>query len=175
MSDFLLIGRKFQFGWRHIVTIICFSLAFFIPNFSADPKINFVLTNLCDYNDILIAPFFFTGLYLHSHDISTLSWIYSLYPRFWDDLVKSSFPLFLCHWPIMLMVSYATDTLALDKPMSVIFICTVCVLGSSFVDNYIVLAFEDYFVDIIKPSISKLKYLFTPKCSGIWIFRWSSS
>lgn len=136
-------------------TLCAVSLAFFIAPFSSKDRVSFIFANLCDYGDLLVAPFLIFGLYLHSHDFSTLSYIYSLFPRFWADLVRLSFPAFLFHWPIMIcLIIFSRDSLQFDKPMDVVFISGLAVLISAFVDSYVVLAMEDGFLEFVKPRLN---------------------
>lgn len=131
------------------------SLAFFIGPFSSNDRVSYFFANMCDYGDLLVAPFLIIGLYLHSHDFSTLSFLYSRFPRFWADLVRMSFPAFLFHWPIMIcLIIFSRDSLRFDKPMDVVFISGMAVLLSVFVDSYVVLAFEDDFLAVVKPRLS---------------------
>jgi hypothetical protein len=130
------------------------SVAFFIAPFSKNTKVNFMFANLCDYGDLLICPILICSLYVLSHDFSTLSYIYSLYPRFWNDAARTSFPAFLFHWPIMLsLVTVSKGVLQFDNALDVIYISCVSVLFALLVDSYVVLALEDSFIDLIKPKL----------------------
>lgn len=138
-------------------TVVTVSLAFFIGPFSSQKRVAYFFSNLCDYGDLLVAPFLLFGLYLYSHDFSSLSYLYSMFPRFWADLTRMSFPAFLFHWPLMISLIIASqDSLLFSKPMDVVYISGMCVLLSAFIDSYVVLALEDSFLGMIKPRLAKL-------------------
>lgn len=138
-----------------IVTIMALSAAFFIPYFTEDRRLRYLFANLCDYGDLIVCPLLLVGLYLHSHDVSTISYIYDLIPRFWNDSTRASFPAFLFHWPIMLsLVIMCEDVLTFESAADVVFICSVCVLFSILIDSYVVLSLEDQFVDAVKPRLA---------------------
>jgi hypothetical protein len=151
-----------------ICSLIVVSLAFFIPPFSSNERVSFMFANLCDYGDLLVTPFLIFGLYLHSHDFSTLSYIYSKFPRFWADLVRLSFPAFLFHWPIMIcLIIFSRSSLQFDKPMDEVYICGTTVLLCAFVDSYIVLALEDRFIDFVKPRLVDIMKRLNPAVDAV--------
>lgn len=55
---------------------------------------------LCAYMDLLAMPAILVGVYMYSHDKSTLTWLYLQYPKLFDQGLALCYPLYLMHWPV---------------------------------------------------------------------------
>lgn len=135
--------------WRatDLITFLTFSTCFFPSAYFLVPsdsnQLEFMLNALFSIGDILVWPLFLVGIYLHSHDISTFSWINQFYPKLFNDGQNISYPLYLMHWPIILLLKQSK---ALDEynPVSVIVAYATCLVTALFVDRYVIAPVEIY-------------------------------
>lgn len=113
---------------------------------------------LCAYTDMLVMPLLLLAVYLYSHDKSTLTWIYLQHPKLFDDGLSVSYPLFLMHWPVMLMLQDSAVFIT-NRAVSVIMIFATCILVAVFMDSYVVMPLEEKiiaYVDPPKPKVIKV-------------------
>jgi len=144
--------------WRatDLCTLACISLSFFVlcpPVFTeefAESLTGWYVNCLTQYSDLITWPLTLTAVYLYSHDFSTLTWVYFQYPRIFDDGFQFSYPLFLIHWPVILMLQYSgaiTDDLA----VSVVIVFGVALITSMFIDSYFIGPLEEIIIAYVDP------------------------
>merc|ERR1719330_1595867 len=72
------------------------------------PMINHAYWNpLVSLSDILVAPFLIMAVYLYQFDENTLVWLYEVYAGFgdlFDFMLTLSYPMYLVHWPFILIL-----------------------------------------------------------------------
>lgn len=124
--------------------------------FVAESKAEYLFGSLCAFSQFLVWPMMLIGVYLYSHDQSTLTWIYTCYPSLFEAGVGASFPLFLTHWPILLILQ-KTKTFSTTSGVSVIMIFCTCLATSLIYDNFIIQPLEERIVTYFNAPTKKAK------------------
>ena len=122
--------------------------------FVNESKGEYIFGSLCAFSQFLVWPMMLMAVYLYSHDQSTLTWIYTCYPSFFEAGVAASFPLFLTHWPILLIIQ-KTKTFDTTSGVSVIMLFCVCLSTSLVYDNFVISPLEERIVTYFNAPVKK--------------------
>jgi hypothetical protein len=135
-------------------------------NFKNESKAEFLFGSLCGFSNFMVWPLMMIAVYLYSHDQSTLTWLYLQYPKLFDAGLAVSYPLFLTHWPILLILQ---KTKVFDKHsgVSVIMIFSVVVLNAIVYDHFVIQPLEENIVLYFNPPVERPPAAVVPRKSAV--------
>ena len=125
-----------------LVSIICVCMTLFIP--MLDHKYWNPLVSL---SDIFVAPFIMFAIYLYQFDDNSLVWLYQNYGgcmNLFDALLSLSYPLYLVHWPFILILLNKFELFDMNTMESMLGLVCISLVFTQFCQLFLIRPFGKF-------------------------------
>lgn len=143
-------GNKLQsapkwFRWilTDLVSVICVCITLFIPKMDENKYWN----PLVSLSDIFVAPFIIFAVYLYQFDDNSLVWLYINYEGFmnlFNYFLALSYPLYLIHWPFILILLNKCDIFDANSMESMLGLVCSSLVFTQFCHLFLIQPFQKY-------------------------------